>query len=366
MPVIGQADLVIEFLEKRSANSADRTSNTVFDLSGQDLNPVFMPYGPQWRRHRRSFWQHFHPGAAAKYRPLQRAKTYAFLVGLFRSPLKLEKHLRNMVTVTMLQVIYGVNVTREDDERIQIMDAAMESVRLSTPGGFTVEMVPWLRYVPGWFPGAGFQKIFATCKVANDHLRHTLFDGAKQSISEQADAILCVVSGMLARALKEPVAENGALEEENTFKNVCAIALEAGPDTTFSALQAFSVAMALHPRVQKKAQAELDRVVGPDRLPEFSDSDALVYVNALLKELLQWHVVNPLGVAHRTIKDDEFRGFFVPAGTNVFANVWEIMHGPETFDNPNEFHPERYVRNEDSDAQPVPDLTLLAFGFGRR
>ena len=45
--------------------------------------------------------------------------------------------------------------------------------------------------------------------------------------------------------------------------------------------------MALNPDVQKKAQAEVDRVIGADRLPDFSDEPALPYVTALLKEVLR-------------------------------------------------------------------------------
>ena len=53
--------------------------------------------------------------------------------------------------------------------------------------------------------------------------------------------------------------------------------------------------MLLHPDVQKKAQAELDRVVGPGRLPDFSDRDDLVYLKAVIMELIRWHQVTPLG-----------------------------------------------------------------------
>ena len=91
---------------------------------------------------------------------------------------------------------------------------------------------------------------------------------------------------------------------------------------SFAALQSFFLAMSLHPEVQKKAQAELDAVVGPGRMPEFSDSDSLVYVNAVIKETLRWHSVVPLGVAHSTVADDELHGYFIPAGTVILPNVW--------------------------------------------
>jgi cytochrome P450 len=64
---------------------------------------------------------------------------------------------------------------------------------------------------------------------------------------------------------------------------------------TVAAVQAFFLAMAMHPDVQRKAQAEIDAVVGQDRLPDFSDRAKLPYVNAIVKETLRWHSILPLG-----------------------------------------------------------------------
>ena len=62
-----------------------------------------------------------------------------------------------------------------------------------------------------------------------------------------------------------------------------------------STLYAFFLAMTLYPEIQKKAQAELDAVVGQDRLPESEDRDSLPYINAICLELLRWLPVGPLG-----------------------------------------------------------------------
>ena len=72
----------------------------------------------------------------------------------------------------------------------------------------------------------------------------------------------------------------------------------------------------------KKAHEELDAVVGRDRLPDFSDRSSLVYVNAIITESLRYHNVLPLGAPHRTIDDDEFRGYYIPAGTVILPNIW--------------------------------------------
>ena len=73
--------------------------------------------------------------------------------------------------------------------------------------------------------------------------------------------------------------------------------------------------LALFPEVQKKAQAELDRVVGSSRLPEFDDLENLPYLHAVLLEALRWLPVTPFGVPHRGIADDEYRGYHIPAGS---------------------------------------------------
>ena len=59
-------------------------------------------------------------------------------------------------------------------------------------------------------------------------------------------------------------------------------------------MQALFLAMALYPEVQKKAQAEIDAVVGSHRLPDFEDRPSLPYINAIVKELMRWHLILPL------------------------------------------------------------------------
>ena len=79
--------------------------------------------------------------------------------------------------------------------------------------------------------------------------------------------------------------------------------------------------MALYPDVQSKAQAELDAVVGTGRLPEFEDRHSLPYTSALVKELLRWHVVGPIGLPHRVVANDEYNGYLIPAGAMIVANI---------------------------------------------
>ena len=87
-------------------------------------------------------------------------------------------------------------------------------------------------------------------------------------------------------------------------------------------MQFFYYAMRLYPEAQAKAQQELDKVVGQDRLPELADQPSLPYINALCKELLRWNPVVPIGVPHRLIQDDIYKGMFIPKGTQIIVNQW--------------------------------------------
>src|SRR6266403_4336806 len=95
------------------------------------------------------------------------------------------------------------------------------------------------------------------------------------------------------------------------------------------------LALVLFPQVQRRAQAELDAVIGRDRLPTFDDRPRLPYVEALCKELMRWNMVTPIGTTrvsqirmtndwfsglpHRSSRDDVYRGFFIPKGLISFS-----------------------------------------------
>lgn len=60
-------------------------------------------------------------------------------------------------------------------------------------------------------------------------------------------------------------------------------------------MQTFCLAMMLYPDVYKRAQEEIDRVIGSNRLPGFKDRDNLPYIDALVKETIRWENVLPTG-----------------------------------------------------------------------
>jgi len=82
--------------------------------------------------------------------------------------------------------------------------------------------------------------------------------------------------------------------------------------------------MARETHVMKKAQKQLDDVLGGERLPGHSDMDQLPYITAIIKETFRWAPPVPLGVPHRLMEDDIYKGVFIPAGATLLENLWSV------------------------------------------
>ena len=125
----------------------------------------------------------------------------------------------------------------------------------------------------------------------------------------------------------------------------------------------------LYPEVLKKAQAEIDSVLGTqaDTAPGFRHLEQLPYSVALVKEVFRWMPVAPVGGPRRTMKDDEYKWYHIAAGTVVFANVWSIHHNESMYPDPFAFKPERFLPKDGSTlGHESLNEGHYGFGFGRR
>ena len=111
------------------------------------------------------------------------------------------------------------------------------------------------------------------------------------------------------------------------LKRVASSLYGGGTDTTISTVSSFFLLMSLHPEVQQKAQEEIDRVVGYDRLPNAQDKKNLPYVDAIVREVTRLNPAVPLGesqseipldlliyalgVPHRLKEDDVYEGMLL-------------------------------------------------------
>ena len=141
-----------------------------------------------------------------------------------------------------------------------------------------------------------------------------------------------------------------------------------GTDTVAVLIEWILARLVIHPDVQKKVQTELDEVAsGESRAITEEDVAAMVYLPAVIKEVLRLHPPGPLlSWARLAITDTTIDGSHVPAGTTAMVNMWAISRDPDVWRNPLEFNPDRFV-NEGSEFSVLgSDLRLAPFGSGRR
>ncbi|KAM0229934.1 hypothetical protein ACHAPO_009656 [Fusarium lateritium] len=357
--IINDADLAFDLLDKRSAKHSSRpTQIFAGQMIGWENSLALSGYNDRFRTYRKNMARIIgSKTAAAQYDDLEETEVGHFLLHVLDHPDQLIDHIRKEAGAIILKIAYGYTAEPfKEDLLIDMVGKAMDDFgTAAVPGAFLVDVMPFLRYLPDWIPGAGFKKLARQwASELNDvaekpyaFVQHQLAHG-KQDKS------------LLAQLFE---AGNATDEEKLTNKWSAASLYAAGADTTVSAIACFFLAMSLFPDTQKAAQDEIDRVVGNDRLPTPADRPNLPYIEALVKEVLRWHPVAPMGLPHTSTAEDIFAGYRIPEGSMVMANIWYFLHNPDVYDEPMRFKPERFLA---IDGQPEQDPRTYVFGFGRR
>ncbi|KAF8178464.1 cytochrome P450 [Pholiota molesta] len=359
-------DTANELFDKRSENYSDRPYSTMSsELMGWSFSFAHMRYGDQWKRLRRMFHSQFQPSIAPRYWDIQKKEAHALLRRLLESPENLDHHLRHNAAAVMMSITYGIDIEDKEDRYIAMAEKALEGVgQAASPGAFLVDLLPWLKYVPEWVPGASFKRKAREWHAAVMQMKDAPFATVVHEMKTG------VARPSFVSALLNELENKEKVEDEiEAIRNCAGLTYAASAESTVSTLASFILAIVTHPEVQIKAQEELDRVVGHERLPEFSDRTKLPYINAIIKEVLRWNPVAPLGLPHMTRREDEFRDYFIPAGTIVVGNSWRILHDPKAYPEPTRFNPDRFLGDGDKGEwqhlSPTDPLSV-AFGHGRR
>ncbi|KAF9261074.1 cytochrome P450 [Marasmius fiardii PR-910] len=364
--VVNDYDTAVELFEKRGSNYSDRNELPMINLMGWDWSFGHMPYGRRWKAHRTMFHKQFQPSVVSAFWPIQLKEAHTLIRRILSDPDDLISHLKFNSASTIMNVIYGIRIADEDDHFITVAETALDGMaKAAHPGAFLVDIFPIMKHIPAWFPFAGFQKKAQYWKKAVVEMRNAPF-ALVESCLKQGTASPSFVTNLLndiqLRYEEKTLKKESLVSETEMLRNCAGLGYAAGAESTVSALSSFILAMVLHPEVQAKARVELDSVVGPGRLPDFTDRDSLPYIDAIVKETLRWNPVAPLGLPHMVTKDDEFRGYHIPTGTTIMGNSWTILHSPDTFPEPMTFNPGRFFSRDPAVVDPVS----VAFGYGRR
>ncbi|KAL3483606.1 cytochrome P450 [Aspergillus germanicus] len=236
----------------------------------------------------------------------------------------------------------GMDVARRGDPAIKyIMYTATKQILGTLPAYWVVDVFSWLSHLPGFL------------KPWEKHAR-----GSRGLYP----------NSFLAKILKDDKLLGFPNEEEPAYLAMNLI--HAAADTSWFTLWSFMEAMLTHPDVQRKAQEEIDKVVG-DRLPAWEDLEHIPYIRYVMKENWRWRLPVGLGHSHASTKDLVYNGHLIPKGSRMYINAFAIHYDPARFPDPDVFRPERYEGDTAGSEQSrnSPDIDKrdhFVFGSGRR
>ncbi|EJC98989.1 cytochrome P450 [Fomitiporia mediterranea MF3/22] len=358
--IISDHRIALELMEKRSAVHSSRP-RMVFagEMIGWENTLGMLAYSDRLRTFRRNV--HAVLGtkkAVSRFNDIQGIEVRRFLLRVLEEPDRLLQHIRTEAGAIILKISHGYTIEpRGRDPLIDIADETMTHFSLAAvPGAWLVDSLPLLKHIPDWIPGTGFKRTAALWRKVLTELTEVPYAFVKQQMAA-GTAALSYTSALLEKGNISP-------DEEFIIKWSAASLYAGGADTTVASLSCFFLAMTVYPEVQRKAQVEIDRVIGNERLPSFDDRNSLPYIDAIIKEVLRWHPIGPMGLPHATSEDDTYEGYHIPKGSVLLPNIWGFMHDQEIYHDPMTFKPERFLGI--GGRAPEMEPYQLAFGFGRR
>ncbi|KAJ7474696.1 cytochrome P450 [Mycena latifolia] len=359
---LNSPEATIDLLDKKGSIYGDKPGLVMAgELCGCDNMVAFTRYGDTSKRQRKLLAQAFGAQVIQSYHPLIETETHSFIRRLVAEPSKYMEHTRRYAGGLTLSVVYGYEAT-ENDKFLNLGEECVDilSNRIASGGGiWPVDIFPALKHLPTWAPGSDFKIKAAAWKARMEEFVNQPYNFVKTSLKSGN-----YVPSFCSMLLEDE--KNWTAQFEFDLKHTANSMYSASMDTTITVFCQFLLAMVLHPEVLARAQNEIDAVVGPDRLPTFSDRASLPYVDAILNETYRWGVPVPLSLPHRLMEDDVYRGMFIPKGSLIFGNVWAIMRDETLFPNAAAFLPERYMENIDPALAKKRDPRRYVFGFGRR
>ncbi|KAG8751025.1 hypothetical protein FRC12_012642 [Ceratobasidium sp. 428] len=369
--VVNSFKIASDLLDKRSSKYSERpTFQMAGELMGWSKSVVLSQYGDRLKRYRKLLQSVLAGRAALRFRPLQTQEAHRFASRMAQTPENLVQHIRHNAAAVIMKIGYGYDVSSTSDRYISIAERALGLFAAATvPGAHLVDLMPFLRHLPS----INNSRAAKEGREALMEMVERPFGDVKASVDQDSagsqDNDSFVAASLLSRA-----------DDDEHIQWAAASLYAGGADTTVSAVETFFLAMALYPDIQRRAQDEINRVCGVDddgklcRLPTLEDQASLPYTWAVYQECLRWGVVTPCQY-HVARDDDEYSldgdhkagpsaQVSIPRGTLVVVNAWSILHNPQTYPDPFQFDPTRYLPSSGAETQPDP--RDVAFGWGRR
>ncbi|EXJ54354.1 hypothetical protein A1O7_09693 [Cladophialophora yegresii CBS 114405] len=355
-----------QLIDKKSTIYSDRPHSYVSHnlITGGD-HVLIAHYGKTWQKYRKTIHQHFMESIVNRdHLPLQHAEATQLLHDMLTAPHQHMEHPKRYTNSIACATIWGVRSPRVDTEHMRRLYELMEDWSVVMEPGNTppVDIFPLLHYIP--------EKVFGNWRSRASHVgdaMNALYNDMLTGLERRREAV-----GSKNSFMDRVLDQKDKLElNRHQLYFLGGTMMEGASDTSSSIILAAIQAFTKWPDVMRKAQKEIDSVMGEDRSPTWSDYAQLPYVAATVKEAMRWRPVTPLGFPHAVDQDDWIDGYKIPKGSVIFINAWGLHHDEQRFPNPDTFDPDHFkgvtaLASELAQSVNPEDRDHYGYGSGRR
>eukprot|EP01018_Ginkgo_biloba_P005438 Gb_01677 [translate_table: standard] len=366
--VVTSPDMAKEFLKTHDAIFASRP--TTF-LAGKYLSYDFKdvglsPYGPYWRHMKKlCTLELLSPKRIDSFRSVREEELSLLLHSLWQESangtksVNLTKKLTSLTTSIICRMIFGGKYSDDDMTGRKFKEIILEMNQAS--GVFFIgDFIPSLRWLDFQGVGRRVKHVIETFdafaeKVIDEHVERMKLNEQKEGRKDFVDVLL-------------EMKEMQSMEIELTRENMKALILDmliAGVESSANTMEWCMAELLRNPHVMKKAQEEIESVVGKDRRVMESEVPNLEYIQCVVKETLRLHPPLPLLIPHESTENCRVGGYDLPGKTRLMVNVWAIATDPAVWEDPLAFKPERFMGRSDINVKGQM-FEMLPFGSGRR
>ncbi|KAM7463536.1 hypothetical protein LguiA_031657 [Lonicera macranthoides] len=347
-------------------------------------------YGPTWRLFRRNLTSEIlHPSRVKSY---SHARLWVLDVLLRRlhqqpdstaaaPPVKVVDHLQYAMFCLLVLMCFGDKL-RED--QIKEIERCQRRMLLSFGRYNILNIFPRL----GKILFRNKWKVFMAMRDEQERVLRPLiesrisFKQQKREVSEEeSERVVAYVDTLLDLQLPEGDGKRKLTEGE--MVSLCSEFLNAGTDTTSTALQWILANMVKYPQIQSKLYEEIEGVMGPApppppgeelgiglRVVREEDVQKMPYLKAIVLEGLRRHPPGHFVLPHSVSEEVELEGYVVPKNAVINFMVADLGWDPKVWKDPMEFKPERFINSKDDgevfDITGNKEIKMMPFGAGRR
>ncbi|XP_028785666.1 cytochrome P450 83B1-like [Neltuma alba] len=334
-------------------------------LSYNGLDVAFAPYSDYWREMKKLCVHHlFSSRRTHSFRPVREDEVVRMIRNLSLSAashkvINLSERLTFFTSTLICRIAFGKRHDLEDQgrERSRFHGLLNEAEALLVELYFS-DYLPWL----GWVDRlrgllSRLDKTFKQLdmfyqQVINDHINATTPPADQQDIINILLQIMDSQSSSFDLSLDH-------------IKALLMNIFIAGTDTSAATIVMAMTSLIKNPRVMKKVQDEIRKLYSEKEFISEEDIERLPYLKAVVKETLRLFPPTPLLLPKESMDRCSIEGYEIQPKTMVLVNAWAIGRDPETWEEPEQFYPERFFNNCSVNFKGQ-DFELIPFGAGRR